>query len=459
MSVDFGLVGLRKGFPNGDAGAGEVRMILIRHHSAKPCPVTKCFSYPDDFTVENVTSGAFGKLPWGLQSEGTTMPSSANEIIRPKLVALDSSHLSGFAADKATSDRTRLARAEAFERAFEESGSVLLLCWHHFQELLAHGSEAVVAKRVEYLQSLPTVASIASFRNEDVVGTIVDVQSFEVAAAHNDPVADPLTIRDDVAKRMFRFTSGADLVRPFLQSWRDVRRALAEREPRNGEIVAISRSKFTNNGNEKIVDLLKGKVRAPDDIQRQFQRLHGTLSTDIRERGDKRIIDAESSSRAFLDEVRRLGLEAIEGDNPVLAILKRAGVDLAEIGPETTVADVGNLAVFRRKLEVLNRSLNLPFEELKARVKEDRLPSGIISTAIARYHPDTREWDGSELADRYLACLAAYADVTYVDKRTHEASRQARQKSTTFASIVGYMEKSGGYSEIAKQLSALFAKR
>ncbi|OMI09494.1 hypothetical protein BSN85_16325 [Bradyrhizobium brasilense] len=102
------------------------------------------------------------------------------------------------------------------------------------------------------------VASIASFRNEDVVGTIVDVQSFEVAAAYNDPVAAPLTLRDDVAKCMFRFTSGADLVRPFLQSWRDVRQALAEREPRNGEIVAISRSKFTNNGSEKIVDLLKG---------------------------------------------------------------------------------------------------------------------------------------------------------------------------------------------------------
>jgi hypothetical protein len=108
---------------------------------------------------------------------------------------------------------------------------------------------------------------------------------------------------------------------------------------------------------------------------------------------------------------------------------------------------------------VLNRSLNLPFEELKARVKEDRVPSGIISSAITRHHPDTREWDGSELADRYLACLAAYADVTYVDKRTHEASRRARQKSATFASIVRRMEKSGGYSEIAKQLSVLFAKR
>ena len=69
MSVDFGLVGLRNGFPDGDAGAGEVRMILIRHHSAKPCPVTKCFSYPDDFTVENVNFGRVRVSALGTCSE------------------------------------------------------------------------------------------------------------------------------------------------------------------------------------------------------------------------------------------------------------------------------------------------------------------------------------------------------------------------------------------------------
>jgi hypothetical protein len=379
----------------------------------------------------------------------------SSQLIRPKFVALDSSHLGAVAADKATNDRTRLRRAEAFEKAFDESGSLLLLCWHHLQELFSHGREEVVAQRVAYLQSLPMVAAVASFQKEDVVGTVMDVQSFEVAAAFNNPAADMLTVRDEAAKSMFRFASGADLVGPFLQNWSELRQAFAERQPRNGEVVAISRSDFAGNSDDKIVDLLKCGVRAPENIERQFQRLHGKLSTDMKERGDKRILDPEVSSQTFLEEVRRLGLEAIRADNPVLRILEVSGVDLSEIGLETTVGDVGNLAVFRRKLEVLNRYLGLPFQELKARVKEDRLPSGVIQNAIARYHPDTAKWDGSELGDRYLACLAAYADITYVDKRTHEASRQARQKSKVFASLVRRMEKAGGYSEIAGHLSAL----
>jgi hypothetical protein len=376
-----------------------------------------------------------------------------SKLLRPKFVALDSSHLGAVAADKSTNDRTRLRRVEDFEKAFEESGSVLLLCWHHLQELFSHGREDIVAQRVAYLQSLPMVAAVTSFQKEDVIGTVVDVQSFEVAAAFNNPAADVLAVRDEAAKSMFRLASGADLVRPFLQNWSELRKAFLERQPRNGEVVAISRSNFAGNSDEKIVDLLKGTVRAPEDIQRQFRRLHEKLSTDIKERGDKRIFNPDASSRTFLEEVRRLGLEAIRADNPALRILEVSGVDLSEIGPETTVGDVGNMAVFRRKLEVLNQYLGLPFEELKSRVKEDRLPSGIIHNAIARYHPDTAKWDGSELADRHLAILAAYADITTVDKRTHEASRQARQKSKAFASLVRRMERAGGYSEITEQLS------
>src|SRR5882757_9143225 len=105
----------------------------------------------------------------------------SSRLIQPKFVALDSAHLGAVAADKATSDRTRLRRAEAFEKALEESGIVLFLCWHHLQELFSHHKEDVLAQRVAYLQSLPTVAAVASFRNDDVIGTVIDLQSFEVA--------------------------------------------------------------------------------------------------------------------------------------------------------------------------------------------------------------------------------------------------------------------------------------
>jgi hypothetical protein len=115
--------------------------------------------------------------------------------------------------------------APAFEKGFDESGSVLLLCWHHLQELFSYRREDVVAQRVAYLQSLPMVAAVASFRKDGIIGTVIDLQSFEVAAAFNNSEADVMTVRDEAAKSMFRLTSGADLVRPFLQQWTELRQA------------------------------------------------------------------------------------------------------------------------------------------------------------------------------------------------------------------------------------------
>ncbi|WP_245459937.1 hypothetical protein [Mesorhizobium sp. M1B.F.Ca.ET.045.04.1.1] len=386
------------------------------------------------------------------------METLGRKFLLPKFVALDSSHLGAIAGDKASKDSARVRRAEAFDQAFMETGSVLLLSWHHFQELFSHRSEEVAAQRVAYLQSLPLVASIASFQKEDIVGSVGSLQCFEIAAAFQYPAASAAVVREEAGKNMFRLTSGAELVRPFLESWTVLRNGFVHSEQRTREVVAISKSDFAGNADAKIMDLLKDRIRAPDDMLQQFQRLHGRLAEDIRQRGDKRIPDADDTSRAFIEDVIRIGAEIVRPDNPGLRILQAWGFDLSDIGPDTTLADLGDMAVFRRKLEVLNVRLNLPWPELIARVKEDRLPSDIIYNAIRRFHPDTHEWDGSELTDRYLACLAAYCDVIYVDKRTYEAFRLARQKSETFAALARHVEKAGSYDAIPGQLAARFAQ-
>src|SRR5258708_40153040 len=98
-----------------------------------------------------------------------------NRIIRPRFVTLDSSHLAAVAGDKVSKGETQRQGAAAFERAFDASGSVLLLCWHHIQELLSHRDVDVVAQRVAFIKSLPMVASIESF-SDGIIGTVIDLQ-------------------------------------------------------------------------------------------------------------------------------------------------------------------------------------------------------------------------------------------------------------------------------------------
>jgi hypothetical protein len=74
---------------------------------------------------------------------------------------------------------------------------------------------------------------------------------------------------------------------------------------------------------------------------------------------------------------------------------------------------------------------------------------------LRRYAQNLPERKGSELIDRYLACLAPYADITYVDKRTHENINRARRNSPEFAAVIRRVEKASGFEEIGSGLRDL----
>jgi hypothetical protein len=331
----------------------------------------------------------------------------AHGLMLPKFVALDSSHLGAVARDMFSKDKVRQRRAAEFQRTFDSSGCILALCWHHFQELLSYRDDVVRAQRMEFIKSLPIVAGINSFGGQAYVGTITDIQCFEVAIAFRQPAASVTTIRDEAAKAMFQLASGADLIRTIVEAHSLLHPIFAKQEGRSLEIVAITRSDFSGISHLKVVDLLNQPSRSPAEIEMQLKRFEDKLSQDIRQRGDQRISNPESVSAAFIADVRQRGMAAIRAGNPGEQILLMHDIDVSEIGPETTIGDVGAMGAFRQKLSVLNRTLNFPWSDLKKRVSEDRLPSGVIEAAVAKYHPDTREWDGSELTDRHLACLSA----------------------------------------------------
>jgi hypothetical protein len=334
---------------------------------------------------------------------------------------------------------------------------VLLLSWHHLQELLSHENKAVIERRFEYIASKPLVASLKSLTEDSVVGAVTDVQAMEVAAAFNGPALTLSGVRDIAAAGMVTLGCGRDIIRPFVESWPPVSEAFARQGHRHLEIVAISRSDFAGIGHLKVSDLLKQSARSPEGATQRLGQMNAHLEKDIQKRGDKRIrnpTQASKTSRAFIDDVARMGSELTRSPHPALKILSMIGVDLSEIGPETTVDDVGRLSTFRKKLEIINRLLRFPFHELKAKVTAERLPSSVIHAALEEFRPDTPEWKGSDLSDSYLASLVAYADITFVDKRTHEALRQARPKLPQLAAILKRVEKASDYSAIATIVAA-----
>jgi len=369
-----------------------------------------------------------------------------------RYVALDTSHLNSLATDKFSDDSALRARAQSFEQRLLESNSVLLLCWHHLEEMLRHGDDSLVENRVAYIRSIPYLAWVRVVDGSSSLGSVVDVMAREAFAAFNAPSSTVNEVRVAAATEMFKFGSGEDLMEPLLE-WLPLMVKLF----RNGEqhtkaVAAIAHSSPNPVNDLKIVDVLA--MRAPSETEREtrLRALEAMLSAEIRQRGDSKLRTPEAVASDHVQQAREALRVAYacsaDGASVALTILMQQGISEEDISASMTVGEAGDLASFRSHLKVSTDRLGMDWIAVKSRVSREQLPSWQIQHALTRYRQDIPERAGSEIADRYLACLAPYASETYVDKRTLENFNRAKLKVPALSGIVNSIKKKSTYSLI-----------
>lgn len=217
-------------------------------------------------------------------------------------------------------------------------------------------------------------------------------------------------------------------------------------------ITAISSVQFINP-KKTVGELMAGKIRSPEEVNRVLLAQQQVLAAEIVARGDRRITNANERADAFMQEV-----VDFPRDKPstarelVLRGLSAQGIDEDEVSLTTTIGEVDRLGLFRSQLRVVAPKTGIPFEILKQRVRADQMPHRVIGNALRACGQKPNERKGSDLNDGYLATLAAYADVLYVDKRTAENFRRVIRKEPQLAMLTGRIEKASDYRTI---LSAL----
>lgn len=374
-------------------------------------------------------------------------------ITRPRFVALDSSHLGKLARDYFSGDARRQERAQSFQAEMAAIACVPFLCWHHVAELLRHRDPRVASDRLQYLNSMPLLGWISAFSGEDMPDSVIDIQCYEITAALRSQKPDADAVRVEASKHVIRFGTGEQAMLPFMGTWRLLQPELWKQESREREVVAISRSNASDVSRTKFADWLTGELRSPEDAAKRLQHLAQLLGQDIKARDDKRIPSPTGTAQRFFEQVTASSAKALsEPGSSAMQILNAVGVYAEDITDGLTMGDVSGLAAFRQKLRVINRTLQLPWDDVR-KVSEKNLPSFVIEASLREYGHDQPERKGSELADGYLAVLSAYVDVTFVDKRMHENFKRARQHSSAFSDLIRQVEKAADYWEIPRLLT------
>jgi hypothetical protein len=370
-------------------------------------------------------------------------------LLKPTYLALDTSHLTQWHRDRHSSEAVGRRHSEEFSAWLEKTGTIPILTLHHLEELCAIEDVVLVRSRLRFLHALPLVSWISTSSVLGDIGGITSIVGAEAVSAYRNPTDDLATLRSRIANSIIRVGTGEDMLGPDPDAWLALRTLFLDRSRDARGHVAITHSTAIDLRSKPMSELLGGRIRSQTSIRRQLDVIQGSLAMDIRKHGDRRISDPNDLAARFMDKVQN----EVEHLPSTVADLVWQHLAYFEIGPSdvdagATLGEVLDYGQFLKQIKISTNGMDIPFPELKRSVKMDRLPSWIISSSLRKHSADLTERKGSELNDGYLACLAAYADVTMVDKRTLESFRQAKRANTRMAAICNRIERAPTYRAI-----------
>ena len=303
------------------------------------------------------------------------------------------------------------------------------------------------AARVTYIQSLPLIAWM-QFPNDLGLGAITDVLAAE-AVAFDAGCEDLIAVRDHVRSFLMRTGPAVEAVGQQNWVWDVARPLMMKRRPRLGMVTALSDLRFMDE-RQTFGQLASRPVRSPDERRRMMVVIHNRARAAAQAADPTRTpADARAMADQFLVEVEAM-IPRTDVDPRQLMVdtYVSQGLDPDEVTDDRTIAELSTLATFRTQLRVVAQKTNVSFARLK-RVRMKSLPSWRIAEALGRHGQKRAVRRGSDSHDIALAVLAAYTDVLYVDKRTHEDFRRVVSKVPEIATLLGAIEKSGRYEELA----------
>jgi hypothetical protein len=368
-------------------------------------------------------------------------------LLKSAIIAPDTSHWADWidAAIKPASPKGQVAR-DLHQRLLDQ-GRIPFLSWHHLEELLVVDDPGNASARLAFLQSLPLMAWMR-MPGERILGGIIDILAAE-AIAYDSGCRTIVEVRDHVRSRLLATGTGLAAIGEDGWVWDIVRPIMRERRQHIGMVSALSGMR-TMDESQTVGQLCEQEIRAPADQEKVIATAHRNAFARAKA-ADPRRSDAEALEMAN-EFVLRVMQEMPAVDVTVRQLLVETygkhGIDEHEIRDDCTIAELSELGTFRLHLHVVAKKAGVPFERLK-RVSMQSLPSWRIANALKRHGQERPTRPGSDVNDQYLAVLAAYTDVLFVDKRTLEDFRRVKSKEPELNGLFGTVTRASVFEAIA----------
>lgn len=136
-------------------------------------------------------------------------------------------------------------------------------------------------------------------------------------------------------------------------------------------------------------------------------------------------------------------------------MLADMGIPKSEIEQRRSSNSLGASEVWRRQRIIIGLRAGVSDEQIE-NLGEDGLPSLTLKQEVTTRQRRAARADGGNFPDSALACLALYADVTNVDKRTYEYIRQIKGSNNRLKPVLKTITRWSKTADVLKNLEMSF---
>jgi hypothetical protein len=378
-------------------------------------------------------------------------------LVRPKLLALDSSTLGRLSNDFWSRDVTARDKARAFLCWTKSNDIFFAFTCTHVMELLRHNDQQIAHDRIRFLGTLPFIAWLRPYDRHWFPGSIVDLLLRELEVYMQDGDRGWLEIVKDVRQELWETGLGSEMFIDDENLWSGLRIEAQSNLQREIYLSSVARTDPARVGCVRLAELFEGSIRSREDRERFCRSFARTMCEQLKLHGDPRLQDQSAIALDFA----RMSLEGtdylVENKTELVeALLLQTGVPRELISLDMTQDELGELCIYSKRIEMLGKRL-MPRQQLSAvEVPPSALPAYDLERKLARLQKKANRVRGSDFGDAHIAPLVFYTDGVEVDKRTAEYLNQVKRKYPETASIMGFYFSSSNYSDIPLSLNSRF---
>ena len=371
----------------------------------------------------------------------------------PFLVAIDSSILNNIARDYFHEEKYKNSIANDFLDKLYNCSAIPVITWHHIEEMLAHKNDKIAAMSIAFIKELPLLAIVKS-DVKNFIGSILDIEVNEIRYILKMDAITIDTIIKNTKRNIYKFCSGSEIIDPLIPIlFGTLRQEVLSKVNKSREIASISRAKtLKTHYKYKLSDIknMKNYIYSDEVTHILLNQIKNDLNFEIKKKGDKKILSVDETTNNFISNIK---IKNNYSNKPMIDVIQeRSGLTKEEFNKIRSWEDLECVPIFRSRLKTIADILKDGNREEILKIEEKNCPTWLLWKELYKIRVNAERASGSDINDNLLVGLCLYADLTIVDKRTHEYLTQIKRKNNLIKKHIGNFEKLSNYVDLLSLL-------